>query len=153
MHTFARLLSALAPSEPIRAIEAIAVVVANQVDEQLARQASAPFLPPVPYSAPSPGQRLKRFSDHLNVLCAEFGHIADISGENPIYAPCLRIAQRALAGAINDPTDGATLFHSSDAVPSWAWGLLPCAVIGNYFFYDGARVDRDRDTSADIGIF
>lgn len=52
------------------------------------------------------------------------------------FIMCLRIARRAVAGSLDDPTGGATHYHRLDAHPPWAWRLSPCAEIGHYLFYD-----------------
>lgn len=36
----------------------------------------------------------------------------------------------------NDPTFGATHYHTKAVSPSWAEGKEPCAVIGNHCFYN-----------------
>jgi hypothetical protein len=52
------------------------------------------------------------------------------------FAVCLRIARRAVAGALADPTRGATHYHAADANPPWAAGRQPSAVIGRHKFYN-----------------
>jgi spore germination cell wall hydrolase CwlJ-like protein len=55
--------------------------------------------------------------------------------EAPAFAACRRIAARALAGALADPTRGATHYHAEDALPRWALGLVPTAAVGGLVFY------------------
>ncbi|HZF75299.1 MAG TPA: cell wall hydrolase [Acetobacteraceae bacterium] len=50
-------------------------------------------------------------------------------------AACTRIAARALAGALPDPTGGATHFHPEERLPRWAIGRTPCATLGGLVFY------------------
>ncbi len=50
-------------------------------------------------------------------------------------APCRRVAARALAGALPDPTGGATHYHDAGALPRWALGQVPAAEIGGLVFY------------------
>ncbi|MBX3454830.1 cell wall hydrolase [Ferrovibrio sp.] len=52
------------------------------------------------------------------------------------FAAALRIARLALAGALPDPTHGATHYHAADILPGWARGHEPCARIGRHVFYD-----------------
>lgn len=48
---------------------------------------------------------------------------------------CTRIARRTFRKTQTDPTNGATHYHTQDSNPWWAKGRIPCAVIGNHFFY------------------
>jgi spore germination cell wall hydrolase CwlJ-like protein len=50
-------------------------------------------------------------------------------------AAALRIARRALAGTLPDPTQGATHYHPGDTLPRWALGQVPGAVVGGLVFY------------------
>jgi len=52
------------------------------------------------------------------------------------FAVCLRIARRAVAGALADQTRGATHYHAHGATPPWAAGREPSAVIGRHKFYN-----------------
>ena len=52
------------------------------------------------------------------------------------FASCLRIARRAAADALQDPTEGATHYHARNAASPWAAGRAPSAVIGNHLFYN-----------------
>lgn len=58
-----------------------------------------------------------------------------VTEADPAFAACLRIARRAMAGTIADPTGGATHYHTLDTHPAWATGRVPCAQIGNHLFY------------------
>ena len=46
-----------------------------------------------------------------------------------------RIARRALAGALEDHSRGATRFHRAGDYPDWARGNRPCAQVGEFLFY------------------
>lgn len=52
------------------------------------------------------------------------------------FAICLRVARRAVSGALADPTDGATHYHAEGFAPPWAAGRVPAAVIGRHKFYN-----------------
>ena len=54
---------------------------------------------------------------------------------DPVLAMCRRVAERAVAGALPDPTAGATHWHDADALPGWAVGRVPSAEIGGLVFY------------------
>ena len=58
-----------------------------------------------------------------------------VSPRNRIFQSCLRIARRAVAGALVDPTDGATHYHGAAANPPWARGRAPGVEIGGHLFY------------------
>lgn len=51
------------------------------------------------------------------------------------YDCCCRIARRAIAGVLDDPTNGSTSFHFVDACPSWSLGRTPSAWVGGRLFY------------------
>jgi N-acetylmuramoyl-L-alanine amidase len=51
------------------------------------------------------------------------------------FATALRIARRALAGVLGDPTGGATHYHARSIAPYWTKGEKPSATIGNHIFY------------------
>lgn len=61
-----------------------------------------------------------------------------VTPRDPVFAQCLRIARRAVHGALShskDPTDGATHYHTDVIMPSWARGQNPTALIGRHVFY------------------
>jgi hypothetical protein len=51
------------------------------------------------------------------------------------YECCHRIARRAIAGGLGDPTNGATHYHFVDSCPSWSYGHAPSAWVGGRLFY------------------
>lgn len=55
------------------------------------------------------------------------------------FASCLRIARRAIQGALADPTRGATHYHAQGATPPWAAGREPSAVIGRHRFFNNVE--------------
>lgn len=52
-----------------------------------------------------------------------------------LYRACVRIARRALAGILADPTQGARRYHRADDWPDWAAKVEPLARIGSLLFY------------------
>ena len=62
-----------------------------------------------------------------------------VTDEDPVFASCLRIARRAVAGTLKDPTKGATHYHAKSAQPVWARGRAACATIGNHAFYNNVE--------------
>lgn len=58
-----------------------------------------------------------------------------VTADNKVFASCLRIARRAVAGGLPDPTGGATHYHTDAVRPPWSKGRVPSAVIGAHLFY------------------
>ena len=58
--------------------------------------------------------------------------LEQVKGDDKIFAQCLRIARRAVAGTLTDRT---THYHTDTIRPSWARGRTPLAVIGRHLFY------------------
>lgn len=58
-----------------------------------------------------------------------------VTESDPQFAICLRIAKRALGGALPDITNGATHYHAKGCSPSWAREMQPCAEVGRHLFY------------------
>lgn len=59
-----------------------------------------------------------------------------VNADNPIFATALRIARRAVNGALGaDFTEGATHYHARHITPHWTKGRTPLAEIGNHIFY------------------
>lgn len=67
--------------------------------------------------------------------------ILDVTIDDPIYAIALDIAEKALAGTLEDLTGGATYYFAKTMPkwPKWAEGKTPSADIrGQLFFNDVA---------------
>lgn len=62
---------------------------------------------------------------------------AEPMGSDPALAMCRRVAARAVAGALPDPTGGALLWHAEGRLPAWALGRAPVAEAGGLVFYAG----------------
>jgi spore germination cell wall hydrolase CwlJ-like protein len=114
---------------PVRATEAVASVVMTRV--RLAAQPGGPAhlgqgvagvcRAPFQFACWHPGHPRRR-------AIAELPEGADLGA-------CARIASRALAGALPDPTRAATHYHAEEALPRWALGLTPTAELGGLVFY------------------
>lgn len=61
--------------------------------------------------------------------------IEAVTTDDKVFASCVRIACRAVAGSLADPTGGATHYHTAAVYPPWARGRAPTAVIGAHLFY------------------
>ncbi|WP_417821355.1 cell wall hydrolase [Terasakiella sp.] len=125
----ARTLFGEARGEKVRGLEAVACVVINRVEKAIRRggywwgnDAEGVCLRPWQFSC-------------WNVNDPNREQILKITGENKVFASCLRVARRALFGGVKDPTQGATHYHRIGLLPAWARNRIPCAEIGNHVFY------------------
>jgi len=50
-------------------------------------------------------------------------------------APFIEIAELVLNDGVDDPTDGATHYHTEAVDPKWAVGREPTCTIGHHLFY------------------
>lgn len=122
--TLARTLWGEARGEPVRGIEAVAAVIVNRL--RLAGAAG--------------GAAVVRESRGLPCWDPSFPDrpgMVTVDGGDPVFATCLRVARRAVAGVLPDPTGGATRYHRAGNRPAWAEGLFPTAEIGRNLFYEG----------------
>ncbi|NKC29420.1 cell wall hydrolase [Falsiroseomonas selenitidurans] len=118
-----------AAGRPVRATEGIAAVVMNRV-----RLAAAPGGPQhlgqgVAAVCRAPFQ----FPCWLPARRAALREA--MRADDPALAICRRIAARALAGALPDPTRGATHYHPAEILPRWALGRVPTVELGGVVFY------------------
>jgi hypothetical protein len=118
VNRMARTLWTEARHEPVRAIEGVAAVLRNTPD----------------YLQPATRRAESQWGENQRAESQRAGR-AWICPGDPMHAVCRRIARRALAGALADPTRGATRYHRADREPEWAGALSPCAHIGNLLFY------------------
>lgn len=58
-----------------------------------------------------------------------------VTDADPIFAQCLTIAAKAIAGQLSDPTGGGTYYEVEGTDAAWSKGHIPCAVIGQHIFY------------------
>jgi spore germination cell wall hydrolase CwlJ-like protein len=125
----ARTLWGEARGEPLRGIEAVAAVVLNRV-------------------ALATGRRGWWWGNTIIQVCRKpfqfscwnegdpnRARLMDVDAGDLVFATCRRIARRAAAGLLDDPTRGATHYHNRTVDPGWAQGRTPCAEIGNHLFY------------------
>lgn len=121
----ARTLWGEARGEPVRGIEAVAAVVMNRARrggwwgnavESVCRK-------PSQFSCWNPDDPNRAKLEGVDV-------------DDRAFRICLRIARRALAGSVADPTKGATHYHVRGLLPKWARGREPAAEIGNHLFYN-----------------
>lgn len=130
VEVLARTLFGEARGEPVRGKEAVAAVIVNRVARARARggywwgdSIIGVCLRPWQFSC-------------WNANDPNRARIVAVTPENKTFAACLRIARRALAGGLKDPTGGALHYHNTHVHPPWAWRHAPCAEIGNHLFYN-----------------
>jgi N-acetylmuramoyl-L-alanine amidase len=58
-----------------------------------------------------------------------------LNSKDKIFAACLRIARKAVAGILKDNTEGSTHYHTKAIEPFWAKNQIPDAEIGEHLFY------------------
>lgn len=61
--------------------------------------------------------------------------IQEVTEDDIHFKTCLRIARRAVIGALRDTTNGATHYHADYVDPYWAKGQKPVTKIGRHIFY------------------
>jgi len=130
-----------ASSRPVRAMEALAALAVNRaraaVADETARLRYAPGAPPLPEAA---------WALLLVRVCRSpflFGcwdrrnprHAMLATPDDPSRAIAKRIAARAAAGTLPDPTAGATHWHDAATLPGWAIGHIPCAEVAGIVLY------------------
>lgn len=62
--------------------------------------------------------------------------ILALQDDDPVLARCRAIARRAVAGTVQDATNGALHYHAQSAKPVWAVGKQASAQIGGHLFYN-----------------
>jgi spore germination cell wall hydrolase CwlJ-like protein len=58
-----------------------------------------------------------------------------VDDDDLAFVTAQRLARRAVYGALDDITGGATHYHAAGMTPYWAETEKPVAVIGNHIFY------------------
>ncbi len=119
-----------AAGRPVRAVEAVAAVVMNRV-----RAAAAPGGPAHLGQGVAGVCRAPFQFACWNPRDARHAAMLGVSEGEAQMAICTRIAARAVAGALPDPTGGATHYHAEERLPRWALGQVPTATIGGLVFY------------------
>ena len=125
----ARTLYGEARGESVRGKEAVAAVIVNRVRRSRDRGGYW-WGDDVAQVCRKPWQFSCWNSDDPNRSVIE-----KVTPRNRVFRLCIRIARRAVTGALTDPTGGATHYHSHAANPPWARGRAPTAEIGGHLFY------------------
>lgn len=141
--TLALTLWAEAAERPVRAIEALAAMVANRA-RSAAAGGEAARLRFAPGTAAGGGAwplllgracRAPFLFACWNPRHPRHAALGEAPEGDPALAVCRRIARRAAAGGLPDPTGGATHWHDAAALPGWALGRVPSAEVGGLVFY------------------
>jgi N-acetylmuramoyl-L-alanine amidase len=125
----ARTLWGEARNEPVRGKEAVAALVVNRVRRAQARGGYW-WGNSIIEVCRRPEQFPCWHSSGPNAA-----KCAAVTVQDRNFRACLRIARRAIAGVIDDPTAGATHYHAKGVLPPWTRGQVPSAEIGNTLFY------------------
>lgn len=141
--TLALTLWAEAASRPVRAMEALAALVVNRARLAAADGAGRLRFAPGPAAAAAGGWpallgqacRAPFLFPCWNQRHPRHAALAEAPEGDPALAVCRRIARRAAAGGLPDPTGGATHWHDAAALPGWALGRVPSAEVGGLVFY------------------
>ncbi len=64
-----------------------------------------------------------------------FKKLQAVDERNKYFVTCLRIARRAVIGALADHTHGATHYHANYVSPYWIKGETPTITIKDHIFY------------------
>jgi hypothetical protein len=140
--TLALTLWAEAAERPVRAIEALAALVANRarLAATAGEAARLRFAPGAAAAVAWPALLGRACRAPFLFACWNPRHprhaaLGEAPEGDPALAVCRRIARRAAAGSLPDPTGGATHWHDADALPGWALGRVPAAEAGGLVFY------------------
>ena len=135
-------LRAEAGDRPVRAIEALAALVVNRAHQAAADAADlARFAPGGTAGEAWPALLARACRAPFLFGCWMPRHprraalLEAVRTEDGPLAICRRVAARAVAGALPDPTAGATHWHDAAVLPGWALGQVPSAEIGGLVFY------------------
>ena len=125
----ARTIFGEARGEPIDGMEAVASVVINRarISEKKGRYWWGNGIIGV-------CQKAYQFSC-WNKTDPNYQRLINVTEENIHFVTSLRIARRAVIGALKDKTKGATHYHADYVSPYWARGEEPTIIIGRHIFY------------------
>lgn len=127
--TLARTIFGEARGEPHEGLEAVACVVLNRVkiSQKKGRYWWGNDIIGV-------CQKPYQFSC-WNKSDPSYHRLINVTDSNIHFATALRIARRAVIGALPDNTNGATHYHADYVSPYWAVGEKPIKKIGRHIFF------------------
>ena len=133
----ARTIFGEARGEPLEGLEAVASVVLNRVRVAEDRGGSYWWGKNIIGVCQKPYQ----FSC-WNKNDPSYKRLTSVTAKNIHFATCMRIARRAVIGALQDNTGGATHYHADYVSPYWAKGEKPTRAIGRHIFYQLVRLRK-----------
>ncbi len=125
----ARTIFGEARGEPVEGLEAVANVVLNRV--KVAQKRGRYWWG---NNVISVCQKPYQFSC-WNKNDPSYQRLINVTNKNIHFATALRIARRAVIGALPDRTKGATHYHADYVSPYWAVGEKPVKTIGRHIFF------------------
>lgn len=126
----ARTIFGEARGEPVRGKEAVAAVVLNRV--RLAKRRGGYWWGEDIQGVCTKPWQFSCWNDND----PNRGKILNIDRKNTVFKTCLRVARRAVRGALKDPTHGSTHYHTLNVDPPWSSGRAPIVIIGRHQFYN-----------------
>jgi N-acetylmuramoyl-L-alanine amidase len=125
--TLARTLWGEARGEPRLGKEAVAAVVLNRVQrgrpERFGATIEEVCRKPQQFSCWNPGDPNRELLERVDQT------------DEP-FRECIEIAERAVSGALPDPTNGSDHYHRDEVFPDWSRGRLPVKTIGRHRFFN-----------------
>lgn len=128
--TFARTLYGEARGEGLDGLEAVANTIINRVKVAKEKNGNFWWGSDIISVCKKPYQFSCWNQNDINKKKLE-----TITTKDKVFATCLRIARKAIAGILKDSTHGATHYHTKAIEPFWAKNQIPDAEIGNHLFY------------------
>lgn len=132
--TLARTIFGEARGEPIKGQEAVASVVLNRVKVAQARAKKTGKRYWWGHNIISVCQKPYQFSC-WNKNDPSYHRLINVTDKDINFATTLRIARRAVIGALKDQTNAATHYHADYVSPYWSKGEKPTITIGAHIFY------------------
>ena len=126
----ARTLYGEARGEGLRGLEAVASVVMNRV--KVAKEKGEKYW--WGKDVVSVCKRAYQFSC-WNGSDVNKEKLMKVCSKDKMFALCVRVARKAIAGILKDETGGATHYHTNEVEPNWAVKQTPSAEIGSHIFY------------------
>lgn len=125
----ARTIFGEARGEPVEGMEAVASVVLNRV--RIAQKRGRYWWG---NNIIGVCQKPYQFSC-WNKNDPSYHRLTNVTEQNIHFATSVRIARRAVIGALKDKTNGATHYHADYVKPYWSRGEKPVKVISRHIFY------------------
>lgn len=126
----ARTIYGEARGEPVRGKEAVAAVIMNRV--RLAKRRGGYWWGNDIQAVCQKPWQFSCWNDN-DPNCEK---LLAVTRDNTVFKTCLRVARRAVRGALKDPTRGSTHYHTLNVDPPWSSGRAPVVIIGRHRFFN-----------------